>query len=403
MKILHVIPSVGPVRGGPSESVVAIAKAQNALPGMEAEIIATNDNGPNLLPVPLGELTDWGGAPIRFFQRFSPPLRPLWEFAFSASFSGWLWQHARDYDWIHVHAIFSYTCTYAMAVARHQGIPYIVRPNGMLCRWSLQQGARKKNAYLNLIERANLNGAAAIEFTAELERQEASALGLKAANFILPYGLEMPTPVPDARHRLRQEFGLAADEPVILFMSRIHPKKGLELLIEALGRLLTTERFAFILAGSGTPDYEAQIQAAIATAGLAERTHWAGFVQGERKNMLLQGADIFALTSHSESFGLAVLEAIAAGTQAVTTAAVPLASVVSAHQLGTVVPLTPEAIAAGLQGSLHSLQDTAAETARRHRARDLVAREYTWPQIAAKLVDRYATLAPQPAMAAGGR
>ncbi|MCB0192828.1 MAG: glycosyltransferase [Anaerolineae bacterium] len=387
MKILHVIPSIADIRGGTSRAVLDMVRAlrQN---NIEATIATTNDNGPTLLDVPLNQWTDIEQVPVRFFSRFSPGVPAVREFAFSRSFTTWLEQHLTYYDLIHVHAIFSYTSTAAMRLARFKGHPYLVSPHGMLTGWSLQQGGRKKQLYLKLAERANLNQAQALHFTASLEQQEAAVLNLKPPGFVIPLGLAVPDAIPTAREALRQHLHLPPDEPIILFMARLHPKKGLDYLISALGNLLD-RRFTLVIAGSGAPGYEAKIKRLLSRANLTQRTIMPGFVQGHTKDLFLQGADLLALTSHSENFGVAVLEALAAGIPVLVTPGVALAPIIQQHVLGYVTELRPQSIERTLS---HVLNHPNEGQAIGQAARQFILENYTWDNIAGKLATVYQSL-----------
>ena len=402
MKVLHIIPSVATVRGGPSQAVLEMVKALNNL-NIEAEIATTNDNGTELLNVPLGKCTDYQQVPVWFFSRFSPPIHPLREFAFSRELTIWLWQNIRNYDLLHIHAIFSYSSTIAMAIARIQKIPYIIRPLGQLCTWSLKQSAMKKQLYLRIIEKSNLNHSQSIHFTSEAEQQEASLLNLTSSSFVLPHGLSIPAIIPNAYQRLRQQFNLPVDEPIILFLSRLHPKKGLDYLIPALGKI-SHHRFTFILAGSGEPDYENEIKSLLVSEGIENRTHFTGFVQGETKDLLMQGADLFALTSYSENFGISVIESLAAGTPVIITPGVALSDIVAQQQIGYVAQLDVDEIATAIQHFLDQPQESknmgdsygalvpSGTLCERYRARQFILDNYTWDSIASRMISVYKDL-----------
>lgn len=386
MRVLHVIPSVGPVRGGPSQAVLEIVRTLNQI-GIQSEIATTNDNGPGLLRVPLGVKTLFEQAPVWFFPRFSPRLAPVREFAYSHELTVWLRENMDRYDLVHVHAFFSYACTVAMAMARRKHIPYLVRPLGLLCEWSLQQHALRKRLYLALIERRNLNGSAGLEYTAEQELAEAATLRLRAPGFVLPFGVDLPPDIPDARQRLRKLIHAPLDEPVILFLARLHPKKGLHHLL-AGAENVAARRFSVVVAGIGAPDYEAQLKAQAAAGSLRGRVHFVGFAQGDTKHMVLQGADVFALTSYSESFGIAVMEALAAGLPALVTPGVPLAQLVEHFQLGWVTALNTLSIAAALDQAL-ARGDHGEAILRRERARAVIAQNFTWELVAARMAATY--------------
>ena len=380
MKVLHVIPSIALIRGGPSLAVIEMVKAL-CLEGVDTEIATTNDSGPDLLDVPLGVLQDYKGVRVRFFSRFSPPIPALREFGFAAGLTLWLWRHLRDYDVVHIHAIFSYPSTIAMTIARFQNVPYIIRPLGQLCEWSLQQSKQKKDIYLKLIEKANLKGAKALHLTSEQEQRELKLLAWDLPNFILPHGLVLPVPIANAREKLHQMLNIPLEVPIILFLSRLHPKKGLDYLIPALSKL-HNQNFAFVLAGGGDPEYEAELDRLLQENNLSDRIHKLGFVGGEKKDICLQGADLYALTSHSENFGIAVLEALSSGTPALVTTGVALSDLVKEQNLGWVVELEIEAITNSIQEFLDN-PDMAKQKG--DRAVQYVADHYSWGKISQDL------------------
>ncbi|WP_414576684.1 glycosyltransferase [Anabaena sp. CCY 9402-a] len=384
MKILHVIPSVAKVRGGTSQAVLDMVQALR-MNNVDAEIATTNDNGDSLLDVSLEKCLEYARVPVWFFNRFSPDIKVIKEFAFSRKMTKWLWQNVSGYDLLHIHALFSYPSTIAMLIARCKNIPYIVTPHGLLCEWSLQQSTRKKKTYLKFVEQANLNKSQVIHFTSQKEQQEVSLLGLQAANFVLPLGLSFPNQISDASYRLRQKFNIPIDEPVILFLSRLHHKKGLDYLIPALANL-AHHRFTFILAGSGTPDYEDEVESLLVSHGLRDRTRIVGFVEDETKDILMQGSDLFVLTSHSENFAVSVLESLAVGVPVLVTPGVALASVVRENELGYVPDMNVLAITNALEDYFNSPQ--LAKKMGDH-AQKLISNNYTWNHISNQLIEKY--------------
>jgi glycosyltransferase involved in cell wall biosynthesis len=388
MRILHIIPSISSLRGGPSQAVLEMVKALQKC-GVNAEILTTNDDGYSLLDVPLCERVIYGDVPVWFFPRFSPNYYPIREFAFSWEFTQWLWRNIQYYELLHVHAIFSYCSTVAMAIARLRNIPYIVRPLGQLCQWSLQQSAAKKSLYLNVIERKNINQSASLHLTSNAEKQEIEQLNLECKNFVIPHGLALPGIIPNASQLLREYFQLSSKEPIILFLSRIHPKKGLEYLIQALAQI-KDKKFTLIIAGNGDSDYEAQINSCLHDYGLEDCSLMTGFVEGELKQLLLQGANLFVLTSYSENFGVAVLEALAAGTPALVTPGVALAQEIEQNDLGYVVPQEPTAIAKAIEKHLELPE--SEEDKLSQKARQFVLDNYSWDKIAQQLLTVYSVL-----------
>ena len=196
MKVLHVIPSIDSVRGGPSQAVLEMVTALRSL-DVDAEIATTNDNGNCNLEVPLNQKVEYNQIPTYFFGNF--PAQVLPRYGISYRFIPWLLKHGNEYDLLHIHGIFSCLSSLTMAIARIKKIPYIVRPLGQLCTWSMTQGAAKKQFYLNLIEKKNIDRSQAIHLTSEQEQQELSLLNFQTNNFVLPHGLSIPPSIDNSQ------------------------------------------------------------------------------------------------------------------------------------------------------------------------------------------------------------
>ena len=380
MKVLHVIPSIAPCRGGPSAAILAMTRALKAL-GVHADIVTTNDNGPALLPVATGAMMDYEGCRVCFLPRWSPAIGALREFQYAADLTAWLRGALPSYDGLHVHAVFSYLSTRAMMVSRSARVPYINRPLGQLDAWSLQQKALKKQLYFKAVERRNLIAAAAIHCTSETEAVNVRNLLPEARTEVIPHGVEPPLVIANAPAKLRQSLGLSAQERVLLFLSRWHPKKNIPLLLESLASM-KGESWTLVLAGTAEDGYETVVQQAIERHGLSGRVLRPGHVQGEQKALLLQGADVFVLPSSSENFGIAVAEALMSGLPAVVTTGVDLAPVVSRLNGGVVC----EANVASLRNAL--IQAMACPPDKRRlveQAKDV----FSWSEAAAKLSTLY--------------
>jgi glycosyltransferase involved in cell wall biosynthesis len=386
MKVLHIIPSVSPALGGPTQVVLNLVKALREY-GVDAEIATTNDNGSKLLDVPLYERIEYEQVPVWFFPRFLPPMK---EFIFSAALTRWLWQHLRDYDTIETHYLFSYASTCAGAIARLQGIPYIVRTMGQLTPWALSQSRLKKRIYTSMIERHNLNCADAIHCTSAGEVEDVRNFGIKTPSIFLPLGVNQPIDWSEAKQKLRDIYGISTTTPVVLFLSRLHPKKRPDLLIQALSQLAAQNYdFHLILAGSGEPQYLSYLTNLVSSLGLASHTCIPGFVMGQDKDLLLQGSDVFVLPSFSENFGVAVAEAMAVGLPVIITPDVQISPEIAAEQAGLVVEGEVEPLAGAIAQLLTSpdFRHQLGENGKR-----LVSRRYSWSAIAQNLTSVYTAI-----------
>lgn len=207
------------------------------------------------------------------------------------------------------------------ALARRRGIPYVMFPHGTLDDWSMAQKPVRKRLYHRMFERRNLAAAACVVATSEAERDQASKW--------VPHGRVSVAPLPISpmmahlageSHAHGVAADLAVEGPTVLFLSRLHPKKGVDLLIEAIG--LLKQRGVdcrLLIAGSGPTDYVSRLKSLVERHDVADRTRFLGWVDGRRKLSLYQIADVLALPTSQENFGRVLIEALACRTPVITT------------------------------------------------------------------------------------
>lgn len=321
MKILHVIPSVAAADGGPAKAVVQLVHALHAQ-GVGADIATTDDNGSGRrMECPLGMAQDHEGCRTYFFPRQTR------FYKISLPLLRWLEQHVRDYDVVHTHALFSFAPWAAGRACQRAGVPYIVRPLGVLNRYGMEQRRRwLKTLSFTLIERPLLRHAAAIHYTSPVEAEEAGRLNFSTPPAVIPLGMDFPGVLPRGKEAFVRDFPQAQDRPLVLFLSRIDEKKGLDLLLEAFVQVKHRQPDALlVIAGKGDDSLEQRLRTQAAGLGLQGDMLWTGFLEGFAKQAALAAADVFVLPSQSENFGIALLEAMAAGCACVATPGVALA------------------------------------------------------------------------------
>jgi glycosyltransferase involved in cell wall biosynthesis len=291
-------------------------------------------------------------------------------------------------DIVHIHGVWQQTPHYGAAAARKAGVAYIFRPCGMLDPWCLNQGRVKKRLFLAVVGRRHLNGAAALHFTTTTEQRLVEPLRLTPPGFVIPNGIdwsEFETPPP--RGRFRERYGIG-DRPLVVILSRLHPKKGLDLLSPAFASGAPREA-RLALVGPGEDGYVDSLRTEAKRLGVDERVIFTGMVEGAARLEALTDADLFCLPSYQENFGVAVIEALGVGTPVLISDQVNVCDEVRRAEVGVVVPCDGAALAREMSALL-SNPSRRAEMGR--RARPWIERTFRWDRVAEQIEEMYETV-----------
>ncbi len=261
-------------------------------------------------------------------------------------------------DLLHLHGMWSTPNLQLAAAARARGIPYIVTIHGMLDDWCMRKSRIRKAVYLGLGGRRWLRDAACIISTAAGEVEQTRRYFPTTPVEIIPAPMDLSEyqslPGPDDAVRAFGAGGtgdLAEDRPCVLFLSRIHPKKGLEVLIESVDVLRRRGRpVRLLIAGGPDGPYKHEMVSLIDRLGLTEDVRLLGPVAGDLKRSLFQRADVFALATHQENFGIVFTESLACRTPLITTRGVDIWPELEASGGAIIADRTPEAFADAIEG-----------------------------------------------------
>lgn len=375
-QVLFTIAGLHPESGGPARSVPALCDAL-ARRGWRPEIVALS----------------YGGRTRPALRASRPevvttlvPCHSWWahRLQWSGQFATMLERRCRvtNAAIIHDTGVWLSTNHAAAALAKRMQLKRVVSPRGMLTPWALRHKALKKRIAWRLYQERDLRRAHLLHATSAAERDDLRACGLTQPVAVIPNGVDLP----------------AAADPVVpsdparthtlLFLSRIHPKKGLLDLVSAWAQVRPAG-WQLVLAGPDDQGHRAEVEAAIDRQGVMDSITFVGELDDAAKWDWYRKADLFVLPSHSENFGIAVAEALACGVPVITTQGTPWQELVT-HRCGWWVSIGTPGLAAALREAIQCGAATRGEMGR--RGRELVAARYSWARAAEQMGAAYAWL-----------
>jgi glycosyltransferase involved in cell wall biosynthesis len=286
---------------------------------------------------------------------------------------------------LHDHGLWLHMNHVAAATAKRLGLKRVVSPRGMLEDWALSYRTFKKRLAWYVYQWNDLRSASAFCATSRLEADNIRALGFEQPIAMIPNGIDLRAPKVAPSDTARQR--------TILFMSRLHPKKGILDLVAAWSKVVRP-RWRLIIAGPDENRYRAVVEAAVARERLSDSVSIAGPIADGERDSVLSKADVFVLPSYSENFGMVVGEALAAGLPVITTTATPW-QVLQSAECGWWISPGAESMQAALEAAMTLPDDVRMAMGQRGRA--LIEAQFSWRAAAEKHVQLYRWLTGQAA------
>ena len=355
--VVQVIAGLDPRNGGPSYSVPRLAAALTA-GGIRQTILAVASDAAANDAITYFYRQNWAQVPVLRGLRASSALKTA------------LYQHAASTDLVHVHGLWLMPNVYAGQAAIRAGKPLIVSPRGMVAPAALAFSRRKKAIFWSLFQGRAYAGAALWHATSSDEAEDIRRFGVIAPIAVIPNGIDLPSTI--AAHPK------AAQHRTILFLSRLHPKKNLPVLLDAWRRIAAGQpEWRLVIAGPDEGGHRAQLEAQVAQFAIP-RVQFAGPVYAADKAALIGCADLFVLPTLSENFGIAVAELLAAGVPAIVTKGAPWQGL-QTHRAGWWIDHGVDPLEAALRKA--TALTPCERRAMGARGRDWMSRDFGWDGI----------------------
>ncbi|MGD1853764.1 MAG: glycosyltransferase [Leptolyngbyaceae cyanobacterium] len=386
MKVLFVSPYLGTSYGGTSKVVLELAQSLAKL-DLSVDVISSNANDGEVLDVQLQTWLTQDNYRLKYF--------PSWhrsDLVFSSKLLLWLNRHVKEYDIVHTHTLFSPLISLTHALCRFHRVPYVMTPHGMLDPWALSYKAWKKRFYYQRLEQPFLNRASVIQTLSTSEAEQVAKLGY-AHSIMIPNGIHKYKfeQLPDAE-LFHQKFPHLRNQRLVLFLGRIDPKKGLDLLAPAFARVNAAfPDTRLVIAGPDSIGFMPVAQSYFAKADCLDAVTFTGMLSGSVKYAALAAADLYVSPSYSEGFSMSVLEGMAAGLPCIITENCNFPEARTA-KAAYVVKTNADCIGDALLECLHN-SDKAKQIA--NVSQKFIFENYTWKKVAQKLFNFYQQIVTQ--------
>jgi len=363
-KILHVVSSIDISTGGPVRSITSLLQELSD-DGIEVHLMAGNSTNPiiaklsdDLDRVHLLNTNLIGGFKnyTKVLERIKPSI-------------------------IHIHGVWQLPCHQLAKWARTNKVPYIISPRGMLEPWSLKQSSLKKKLALFLYQKNDLKHATVVHATSEMESENFQKLGINERTVVIPNGISL-------NQFSTNTIKTPQVKKTLLFLSRIHEKKGIEILISAWERIPAKYKreWQVRIVGEGDSDYMNTLIAMVDNLNLSDEILFIGPKYGPEKIVEYQNADLFVLPTHSENFGMVIAEALASGLPVITTKGTPWGEIIT-HNCGWWIDVGINELTSTLEDALVKPQTELCQLG--ENGINLIYKKYSLQQVSSDMKKLY--------------
>ncbi|MBI2996197.1 MAG: glycosyltransferase [Candidatus Melainabacteria bacterium] len=377
MKVLHISPSYFPAfqHGGVVESVHLLNKTL-VRAGITLDVITTdktsyrcNLDGVNIKCFPYYFYKHYNFSPQLFFSVLN---------------------EVKKYDLVHITAFWNFPVLAGSVSSLLYKKPYIISPRGVLYEEAINiKSKRIKKLYYYLIAKHYLKFASAVHYTSEDERDNISSLfRINNKSLVIPNGLDLDQykTLPPAG-TFKSKYPVLKDKRYILFLGRIHKKKGLDILVDAFKDLINFDNdLSLVIAGPDNGGYEKFIKAKLNNYGLSKKVLFTGLIRGKEKLAAFVDANLFILSSYSENFGMSVIEAMACGTPVIVSNKVGIYKDIQDANAGYVVTTNANSVASGIK---KLLSDNALCTVLSTNGKKLLKDKYDIEMVSKMMINAY--------------
>ena len=345
MKVLQVTTGINPASGGPTRSVKGICRALDAV-GVEVTLLVMSGHH---------EFEDRGHVRVLYGESV----------------------HVQEYDIVHIQGLWSPSLHRVSRMCRKQGVPYVISPRGMLDPWALHVKWWKKRIALWLYQYLDLRGAVAFHVTAAMEEKSVRAQRLTQPCFVVPNGVTLPLVMPPRK--------VNGGCKTALFLSRLHPGKGLLTLAEAWARV-RPQGWIMKVVGPDSYGHKAAVIELLEKLGIREQWQFVDMLNDVEKWEAYRAADLLIHPSVSENFGITIAEGLAAGVPVVTTKGTPWGEL-ETERCGWWVDIGVEPLLEALREAVALTDEARVEMG--IRGQRLIEAKYQWPAIGRQMVKAY--------------